>query len=320
MLLDVVLKNSDVVFRHSRKIRVVLLLVALYFLGFTSSKNTVHTHEALHTKMEQVDTMHTGGEVTFHCEGTTEVFALNNLSPNMTILICGRRADKRHFAHLMYSIQRAKVITKNVRVVLANDGNSEHEHLQYFCTINMTFGTTSHTTTFPLNNQQPNSDLLFISSAYFAPRVSYKPFLKHAYLNNINNVEICITKSVEDNLRFLLFIRALQNLHSHSLGSYFYVPLAHTNVSAVCLVPFVAANLAYCVFTSFCDRKFANIAKLGLALTYLYSPLFLVFFVAQDCSTNACCILFFVFVNFRYGVLYTLLVFAKNFILDILLD
>jgi hypothetical protein len=319
MLLDVVLKNSETIFKHSKRIKILLLFAMLYLLNLTKSKNDVHTHEALHAKMEQIDTLHVDSEVEFHREGENEVFTLNDMSPNMTILIYGKKADKRQFAHLMYSVQKAKVITKNIKVVLA-DRNPVNERVQYFCTIKLNFGNTCNTTIFPFNNQQPNSDLLFISTTYFPPKASYRPFFRNTCLNNVNNLEICITQSLDDNLKFLLFIRALQNLHSHSLGSYFYIPFADFNISALCFAPFIAANLIYCIFASFSQKKFASIAKLGLALSYLYSPLFLVFFVAQDCSTNACCMLFFVFVNFRFGFIYALLVFVKNFIVDVVLD
>lgn len=314
MLLNALLKNTKAVRQQHRKVSAVMLFTAMYFLCIPRSKDKILTDEALHERMTQVDRVCLDEGVCFFTEGEDEVFFLNNLSPNSTILIHGRKADQKLFERLALSLQRAKVITKNVKMVLSENEKQPPQDLQYFCTIRLGFGDTCYTLVSPFRSWQPNSDLLFLSKEYFPARMSYKLDCTYSYHNNVNNLYISLTNSIQDTMKFMLFMRALQNLHSHSLGSYFYIPFRDFNISMVHLAPFVAVNIMHSAFSSLCHERQRFHTKLICALLYLHSPLLLFFFVFDSHAVNAACMFFFTFVNFRHGVLYVLLVFARNLV------
>lgn len=313
MLLNALLTNTKAVRLQHRKVSAVMLFTAMYFLCIPKSKDKILTDEALHERMTQIDRVCLDEDACFFTEGESEVFFLNNLSPNSTILIYGRKADQKLFERLALSLQKTKVITKNVKIVLSENEKLPPQNLQYFCTIGLGFGDTCYTLVSPFRSWQPNSDLLFLSKEYFPAKMSYKlDFTYNHHNNNVNNLYISLSNSIQDTMKFMLFMRALQNLHSHSLGSYFYIPFRDFNISMVHLAPFVAVNIMHSVFSSLCHERQRFNAKLICALLYLYSPLFLFFFVFDSHAVNAACMFFFTFVNFRHGVLYVLLVFARN--------
>lgn len=314
MLLNALLENANAVRLQHKKISAIMIFTAMYFLCIPKSKDKILTDEALHERMTQIDKVCLDKGVCFYTEGESEVFSLNNLSPNLTILIYGKKAEQKLFERLALSLQKAKVITKNVKIVLSDNEKQPPQNIQYFCTIRLGFNSTCYTLVSPFRSWQPNSDLFFLSKEYFPAKMSYKFDFTYNYPNNVNSLCISLTDSIQDTMKFMLFMRALHNLHSHSLGSYFYVPFRDYHVSMLHLTPFVAINIMHSAFSSLCHERQRFNVKLICALLYLFSPLFLFLFIFDNHAVNAACMFFFTFVNFRHGVLYVILVFAKNLI------
>lgn len=319
MLLNVFLENSKTIKRQHKKVSATMLFTAMYFLCIPKSKDKILTDEALHERMTRIDGVYLGEGRCFSSDGESEVFSLNSLSPNSTVLIHGRKAEKKLFERLALSLQNAKVITKNVKIVLSENEKLPPQNTQYFCTIRLGFGCACYTLVSPFRSWQPNSDLLFLSKEYFPAKMSYKFDFTYNYPNNVNNLCISLSDSIQDTMKFMLFMRALQNLHSHALGSYFYIPFHDYNINMLHLAPFVGVNIVHSVFSSLCHERQRFNTKLIFSLLYLFSPLFLFLFVLDNHAINSACMFFFTFVNFRHGILYVLLVFARNlvrFLLD----
>lgn len=319
MLLDILFKKSEVISKNNKKIKTLLLFIALYFFPFKRSKDILYTEEALCDKMNLLDDV-CSEDISFKDDHGENTFSLNNRSPNATILIHGKKSDMGLFRILISSIKKSRVVTKNLKVVLTDDGEYKADNVQYFCIIKLSFSGCCCTKLFPFQSQQPNSDLLLISKKHFPAKTCYRPHLINRHPNNVNRLEISISTSKKDIADFLLFNRSLQNLHSYSLGTYFYVPFPTFSVNLISLLPFVGVNIFYSVFSSLHSRQIRFETQLIYALAYVYVPAFSVFFINRNHLTNACCILFFMFVNFKYGVLYTVLVFVKNVFYSVIKD
>ena len=318
MLVGFLHRNIHAVLRNSGWIRMGLMLGSLHLLCLKVAKNEIHSHETLHKKLAVRGSLGVCEAATFASVGGCEVFQLNDLSPHETILLRGKRSCKTVASMLVSSLRKMDVVTKNFRVVLTDRDEADTESLQCFCTIRLEIGTRCHVKLFPLAVLQPNSDLLFLASAYLPTRICYGIRPLGYCSNNVNNLHICTSASEHDISRLVRLLRMLQNLHSHSLGSYFYVPLGDKNISALSLAPFIGSVLAYSLFSAFCLEDFGFDPRLFLALAYLYTPFVLLFFVPCSHRLSACCIFFFSFVNFRYGFLYSLLVFARNLACEVL--
>ncbi|RVD91331.1 hypothetical protein TUBRATIS_22130 [Tubulinosema ratisbonensis] len=310
MILLKILANLEFVNKHKRKIQFIILGCCFYFLKIEKCKNKVLTDESLFDKMKTKDKLVLGNSKNLTEYNEFKTFSLNNMSPNDTILILGKKEDEFYFEKLIHNIKNAKVCTKNIKILL---GEVNHTSLKclYFCILKINFSDFNCTLIDPLRNWQPNSDLLFLTYDYFPPKQSLNLHFMNEFPLNVNFIEINITPSTKDLRTFLLYLRALHNIHSHSLGNYYYIPFENYHLSLLSLVPFLGCNFIFMLFSGF--KRNMNISlKYFYPLIFYYFPFSFIFFITNDSIFNSYCSFIFVLFNFKIGLVYHFLIFLRN--------
>ncbi|KCZ82323.1 hypothetical protein H312_00346 [Anncaliia algerae PRA339] len=310
MILNKILTHWDLIRKYKKIIQLIILLCCMYFFTFTKNTNKILTDESLCDKMISNIKLQMDNYSHFTIVNNVKTVVLNNKSDNDTILIIGNEKDEKLLNRLITNLKLSKVCTKNIKVILGEVELASLKSL-YFCILKLTFGKNKCTIIKPLRNYQPNSDLMFISYHYFPPKTSMEYSFLNEYPLNVNYLEIVLSPSIEDSLTFLLFIRSLHNLHSHSLGNYYYVPFESFNISLISFVPFLACNYVYMIFTSLSESMNISFSYSFPFITYFSSVLFILF-ITDDILYNSFCLLLFLVIDFRIGVMYCYLIFFKN--------
>ncbi|EJW01971.1 hypothetical protein EDEG_00317 [Edhazardia aedis USNM 41457] len=186
---------------------------------------------------------------------------------------------------------------------------------RYFATINIKFGSNSSTIVKPLIKTQPNSDLLFICEHYFPCNINWFP---RNFMPNMNddftvNLEVC--KNIHELRNLITLVRCISNIHSHSLGTYHYIPLANSFIDVLQIVPFIILMFIYSVIES-CEHY--NLFKTDIIFISI-----LLYFMPCICLIapilcfkkrfNMSLIIGLISIkNFRIGFLVCLIYFFKN--------
>lgn len=180
----------------------------------------------------------------------------------------------------------------------------------HFAIINISYGHSSYILINNLQNIMPNSDLLFISMLYFPVKHRFS-FLNHLRADSpTNTLNINIKADITDQSNMVILIRNICNLHSHALGSYYYVVFQHFNINLISAVPFIFLSIGQNAFmsilkneTNFFDKKLLLmlIYPFFSCIVFLYDSIF-----ESDSSQRA-----FVFgiattINFKVGILFCL--------------
>lgn len=310
MILLKILENVNLINKHKRKIQFVLLCCCFYFLKINNSKNKVLSDESLFDKMKLKDKWLINGSSHFKIENGVKTFQLNEKSPNDTILIISKEKYEKIFDKLIHNIKSMQVCTKNIKIILEEIDCSSLKCL-YFCVIKLDFTDSLSTTIEPMRNWQPNSDLMFISYAYFPPKQQLNFYFTNTFPLNVNFLEINLTQKTDHLRLFILFLRSLNNIHSHSLGNYYYIPFENYHFSLLTFVPFISLNFVYLIFSAF-KRKMNISEKYFYPLIYYYFPYSFIFFITNDSLFNSYCSFIFILFNFKIGLLYHYILLLKN--------
>ncbi|TBU11616.1 hypothetical protein CWI38_1114p0020 [Hamiltosporidium tvaerminnensis] len=214
-----------------------------------------------------------------------------------------------NYLKMVSSVRNMKCKVKNIKIILCSEilkkkGDS-------FLDINLCFGAETFVKIYPFLNFQCNSDILNMGKYFFESKVFYKFENK---FNLSNKIDICLSEEMKSGKIFLCFLRALNNMHSHSLGSYFYIPFENYCVEMVSLFPFMVLNMVYCLVVYFFGKKkefkFSYFHVLYIA--YPFFPLICVFFLFSEIYLQGIMCVLFGVLNFSVGIIYNYVVFYKN--------
>lgn len=100
------------------------------------------------------------------------------------------------------------------------------------------------------SGQNPNSDLVGMALAHCPAKTSFRvgDLFRAKYMENHNKLNFFIAKDSKAIGTLMSFLRCIHNLHSHSLGEYFYLPMGDSHVSLPSLIPFFLSSFLLFVF------------------------------------------------------------------------
>lgn len=311
MILDEIFKNKPFIEKNANKLKVLLLLATAFFIFPQFSTNKILTHEHLYKK--GYNPKHNlKKKPKFEEFKDFYMYQKTEKSPYETILMQGNADQISDFKKIVQFIDNTEILAKNIKIILYKRKIQKDHREQYFAIININFGNASFIKTFPFQNHQPNSDLFFIATCYFRQKPKYRQFFFKKMPNNINVINLNLRPSIKDSKKLYSFLLRISNLHSHSLGSYYYFPYYDNHISVSSVAPFLLLNVVYSCFTAIMNEDFSFELLYLTPAAFMVSPWSLFLFVLSGNVLTFICLVFFSVLNFRFGYIFALFVFIRN--------
>ncbi|KAM0686502.1 hypothetical protein COBT_002275 [Conglomerata obtusa] len=353
MLLENIIRQRKNILLYNTFIQRILVTISFYFLTLAKPKNNkILTDEGLHEFSICSKKIYIDYEDLKFFDWKNKQFKIGNHSPPKTILINGKLANfvqllvlystlkEAKFLHRCFIIKvhECKFFTKYEK--LFSDKNQlklfnmlkEWFYIQkepkkksilrtnkqnYFAIINVNFTKKSSLKINILKNHQPNSDLLFLAQHFFDSRIEYN--IKELFINNydINIINLNVQKNIEGYSKFVAYLRCVNNLHSYSLGNYYYIPFKTSNTSLLQVFPFIVTNfLFYFLQYLLCDtNEDVEFLMVLIICLYFLCPvvgLAVIFIYPNQPMKKAFFCIFLSIVNFRIGLIYNMILSIQN--------
>jgi hypothetical protein len=285
MLIDFLLTKRNLL--NKKIIKLVLICFSIFFLRIEKSINRIENDETAHNLINY--------PFNFRCSRFNGYFKLNDLPPNRTILI---RCNKKHLKK--YSWVYGGVKDFPLKYFSIEMVTEDYKNSKYFVVIDLSIKNENNSLFNPLKSLQPNSDLLFLSFFYFKPKINLilTDFFNFGFLNFSNTLKIELNYSEKDTRNFMCFLRSISNLSSLSTGNYFYIPFKDCHYKMTLFLPFVVLIFLLNLNNETVNEKRKSrfsYKNLILSLSCLFNP------------NKSSLILFYFFINFRIGVIYSLI-------------
>ncbi|KAF7683203.1 hypothetical protein TCON_1584 [Astathelohania contejeani] len=334
MILKIFLKNYKYIIKYQKQLKMFILIISTFFIIPSKSPNNISTRESIHENLYPTENvsnediiLEENNEILYYKIGNQSMF--KTIAIVITIrddfeipitkkLISSLKNSKFKYRSIEFFIKKEKKTLKSLIPTLNFDyiSRSKYKRPGYFCTIELNFCSKSSTNIFPLRNHQPNSDLNFLSYNQFPPRTIFNlsEFFIQKKIGNINKINISLKPNDSDIKKFIFFIRILNNLSYHSLGTYYYSPFPNYHINMVSLIPFYILIFligAVDFAVRFNQKSKIDIKLLSICL-YPICPFICIFYINEYGIRLCSIILFFVISNFKMGYLFCILIYIRT--------
>lgn len=192
------------------------------------------------------------------------------------------------------------------------------EKLGYFAILDVEFSDKSYLEYNLLSNVQSNSDLFFIASKSF--KIKAKFGIQYLFYCEFitNKLHLSIRKEIAEINKLVTLIRSLNNLHSHSLGTYYYLPFDNFHIRFEnLLIIFICIILLDFVNHHQKLLKISNLHSKDILIVILHPFIPIISVVYSFLNIKSyylrpfIIIYYFVF-NFNIGLIYATMIFLLN--------
>lgn len=289
MILEILIKGLKLFKDHSHKTKMAILSLSVFFLFITLKDHKLQTKESHYDILD----------VSKELFGTEEN-EYPSVAPHKTIYLMIKGSQL--FA------ENIKSKIKSLRIKPKSIIFSESETREsYFVKIYITESKKSSVCIRPLRRFQPNSDILYLAKKLFNVK------LKFSFWDIINNqIENLIEIDLEHNSNHIeelaKLARYYMNIDTHSVGTYYYIPIYDSLLRAEQFAPFIISMVIY---SSFNINLNIDIISSALILLMFHFAPFICFLLISSKHFFIYAILFSI-MNFRFGFSYCLLYCLKE--------
>lgn len=312
---------------------IILSLVGILFFNIKPNKNQIFTKETLYERLE-VDELNCPEDEFFSKKNIYE----NTNSVSKTIAVYCKSKDKRQIEILKSSID-----DYSTKIIMDGD----FEECGYFLEIFLDFDLKSSFNIDFFRCYQLNSDIFYIISDMFEPKIVFnfkelfinshaiilgkqilklileriktklnifknKKFNETILIYNPNKINLTLSYEREDLIKLVYFIKCINMMDSHSLGSYYYIPLKHANIPMISTFPFILLLIVYFIYESLFEFENTDHENIKYYILFIIFPFIIVFYLNSKNFKTLCSIIFFYSINFKIGLFYCILVYFRE--------
>lgn len=344
------IQNQTLIIKNITLIkRTLLLLTLLSLYQIRPAINKVHTDQGLHEHIKLDNYIFNEPDNIKYIKNNT--FTFKDSTPLNSILIKARVCNIKQILTIYTTLKKKSYFAKNIVIKITDteeflekysrffllrrnkylyniyckyfcSGKNDIKEEQYFCVVDLKFGNQSNLMVEIFKNYRPNSDLLFIAEQFFSLKLKYN--LEDLFVCSfiINEIKLCIKPDIKDLSKLMAFLQCVSNLHSHSLGIYYYLPFKDYHIKYIDFMPFIVLLFLYHILDSLGDSSrilgiFDADLWIALCLLFVKFPCSLFLILKYSGVSTPFLILFFSVVNPLVGFIFACFVCFKCIIQNI---